>query len=269
MIPTQPIGHGGRCLAQIETSGFTLDETWYPRGLELEAHSHERANLCIVLQGALTERSGCRKRVCEPATLIVKPAGEEHSDLFHGAGARCLNIAVEQDQLARMDELLPALSASQYEVDPRLLTLGHRLCMELQAADDVSPLAVESLTLELIAGRIRAARRRSARSPDWMERARDYLHDNFSRPLGLSAVAAAVGRHPAHVAQNFRRRYGLSIGEYVRRLRVDHVARRLVTSRASLAQLACEAGFTDQSHMQRVFKSQLGVTPAAYRRARR
>ena len=127
---------------------------------------------------------------------------------------------------------------------------------------------MESLTLELITWRVRAARRRSLHAPDWLERARDYLHDNFSRRMGLSAVAAAIGRHPAHVAQHFRRRYGLSIGEYVRRLRVDHVARRLVSSRASLAELAGEAGFTDQSHMQRIFKAQLGVTPGAYRRAR-
>ena len=81
-------------------------------------------------------------------------------------------------------------------------------------------------------------------------------------------MAQAVERHPALVAQQFRRRFGVTVGEYVRCLRVEHVARRLIMSSEPLASLAVEAGFADQSHMQRVFKARMGLTPADYRRAR-
>ncbi len=267
MIPTQPIGSGGGRLAVLETGGFTVDETRYPRGLELTVHQHDRANICIVLEGALTERVGRRERACESATVIVKPQGETHDDRFHRHGARCLNIAVEHDRLAYIREVLPALTEVQFEADPTLFTVGHRICTELSEADDLAPLAVEGLALELITGTIRAARRGRSRAPEWIDEARDFLHANFSARVGLAALSATVGRHPAHVAQHFRRRFGVTIGEYVRRLRVAHVARRLVSSRDPLAVLAAEAGFADQSHMQRTFKARVGLTPAAYRRA--
>lgn len=80
-------------------------------------------------------------------------------------------------------------------------------------------------------------------------------------------LARAVERHPAHLAKQFRLRFGVSIGEYVRRLRVQDVARRLAESGEPLARVAVDAGFADQSHMHRVFVARMGVTPGAYRRA--
>jgi AraC family transcriptional regulator len=131
----------------------------------------------------------------------------------------------------------------------------------------LSPLVVEGLVLEIIAGTIRSSDRQRRSSADWVAQARDLLHDRFRENVSLTDVARGVERHPVTVAQQFRQRFGMSVGEYVRRLRVDHVARRLVSSRESLACLAVEAGFADQSHMQRVFKACFGLTPAAFRRS--
>jgi AraC-like DNA-binding protein len=59
------------------------------------------------------------------------------------------------------------------------------------------------------------------------------------------------------------------MGSYVRRLRLDWAARELVRSETSLAGVALEAGFADQSHFTRFFKRHTGLTPQAYRRAMR
>ena len=63
----------------------------------------------------------------------------------------------------------------------------------------------------------------------------------------------------------FRRYYSCSPGEYLRRKRL-HVARgKLADATVSLAQIASDAGFADQSHFTRAFKRFTGVTPGRYR----
>jgi transcriptional regulator GlxA family with amidase domain len=69
-----------------------------------------------------------------------------------------------------------------------------------------------------------------------------------------------------HVTQRFRRQLGLSPKAYARLLRFKHASALLVEegSVRSLAQVATEAGFYDQSHLTRDFATLAGTTPGAY-----
>jgi AraC family transcriptional regulator len=69
-----------------------------------------------------------------------------------------------------------------------------------------------------------------------------------------------------HLARAFRTRYGVSVGEYGRRLRLEWAAAEVARSDTPLALIAARAGFADQSHFTRVFKQHIGATPGAYRR---
>jgi AraC family transcriptional regulator len=60
----------------------------------------------------------------------------------------------------------------------------------------------------------------------------------------------------------------MSVGTYLRRLRLDWCADRLVTTKIPLAEIALRAGFADQSHFTRTFRRYTGVTPRAYRTTR-
>ena len=78
-------------------------------------------------------------------------------------------------------------------------------------------------------------------------------------------LAQTVGVHPTYLARAFRAQYGLSVGEYGRRLRLAWAAAELARGDTPLAEIAASAGFADQSHFTRVFKTHLGSTPARYR----
>ena len=137
--------------------------------------------------------------------------------------------------------------------------------------DSVAPFAVEGLVLELLA---LAARLRDAgaigaerRSPRWLSQARALLHDQYRDQLRLAEVADAVGVHPVHLARVFRLKYGTPVGTYVRGLRLSWAAGRLASSEDTIAQIASEAGFFDQSHFTRTFRRHFGLTPQVYRRA--
>ena len=81
----------------------------------------------------------------------------------------------------------------------------------------------------------------------------------------LARDVRLAGVHPSHLAHTFRARLGTSVGEYVRRLRVEWAAERLGDSDAPISAIAIQAGFSDQSHLTREMVRRLGVSPARLR----
>jgi AraC family transcriptional regulator len=148
----------------------------------------------------------------------------------------------------------------------QLVWLATRLRGEARRADEFSSLAVEGLMLEMVAGVAReSARISDDEHPRWLRRAREILHDNFAERMSLSVIAETVGVHPVYLATAFRRRFGCSVGEYVRRLRVEFASREISGTDAPLADIALSAGFSHQAHFSRTFKRLTGLTPARYR----
>ena len=111
--------------------------------------------------------------------------------------------------------------------------------------------------------------RRDRNPPQWLRRAREVIHEQYSESLSLSSVAELVGVHPAHLAKMFRKHYGCTLGSYVRRLRLEHAAQLLAQSEKTLGTIALIAGFYDQSHFTKLFKLRFGATPADFRTALR
>jgi AraC-like DNA-binding protein len=143
--------------------------------------------------------------------------------------------------------------------------VARRAASELRIPDSVAPFAVEGLVLELLAlaARLRITDAISAerRPPRWLGQARALLHDRYRDNLRLAEVADAVGVHPVHLARVFRLTYGTPVGTYVRGLRLSWATARLADSEDTIAQIASEAGFFDQSHFTRTFRQHFGLTP--------
>lgn len=101
-----------------------------------------------------------------------------------------------------------------------------------------------------------------------MEVGRAYLMENLAQNVSLQEVAAHTGLSPFHFLREFRKRYGLPPHAYQLQQRVN-VAKRLLAKNKSIAHVATEVGFADQSHFTRKFKSFVGATPRQYQLASR
>jgi AraC family transcriptional regulator len=150
---------------------------------------------------------------------------------------------------------------------PRLS--GARLYREFLTGDDASGLIIEGLLLEISGEFLRVRRNSGQQAPLWLRDARDFIHANFARRITLAEIGKAANAHPVHVAQTFRRFHHCTIGDYLRKLRVEFACRELAEGRAGLAEIAGRAGFSDQSHFNRIFKRLVGVAPSAYRSSAR
>jgi len=260
---------GPRKLRTALVSGFTLTEGIHSAGSDLPWHTHDGPTICFVLRGAFTEVSAGETLACTPATLKVTPAGERHCDRFDRGDAR--GLLIEADP-SRAEALRPhAAILDQHAVFRGGLpaAIARRIYQEFRGMDDAAPLAIEGLLLELLAT---ATRRNNGGGtergrPAWVVQARDLLHADLTTRRTLGELAAAVGVHPVTLARAFRRSFGCSVGEYLRRLRIERAAAQLGGSETPLATIALTAGFADQSHFSNLFRRETGMSPSAYRRA--
>lgn len=96
---------------------------------------------------------------------------------------------------------------------------------------------------------------------------RELIQSRLHEPIPLATMAAVVGLSVSRFSRQFKARAGVAPHQYLLQLRVDTAARMLRDTDLSIAQVATQCGFSHQEHMTRVLKAQLGVTPAALRRA--
>jgi AraC family transcriptional regulator len=253
----------------LETGGFVLTETTRSPGLVLSRHSHEHTNIALVLRGSFIETVNERPCEVNSCSLILRPAGEPHANRYNSAEARCLIIEVQPARLEMIRGFSPVLDKATHIKEPWVLAHARRLHHEFRIRDGVSALAIEGLVLDLLASAQRhRVQTQTEVEPHWLRQARDFIREEFSQPFSLSRVADAVGIHPAHLARTFRRRYRCTLGEYVRRLKLDHAAAELSETDKPLAEIALICGFYDQSHFSRAFKDYHGVTPSEFRSSR-
>lgn len=247
-------------------AGFRLSESLYPPHLKTPVHSHQQACFSLVLSGASSQTVGRKIRERTPKTMLFYSVDESHCESFGNTGSRIFSIEMGAEWSEKLVEHSSMRRDSAVFEGGLLGWLTSRLYREFYSSDEFTTLAIEGLALEIMA---EACRRKpdalSHRSPRWLVRAKDLVHSRFFEHLSLSDISSRVGVHPVYLASTFRKTFGCTIGEYVRKQRVEFAINELISSDTPLAQIAVDAGFANQAHFTRVFKRQTGMTPGEYR----
>lgn len=262
-----PHGHfSGTALKSVRTANLVLVESLYLPNFQLAKHSHENACFCFVIEGAFDEVFGRKQRVCKPATLLFRPSDESHFDRFQNTRTRCFNIDIEPELVERLKDYSKIKIDSIELNNLNLIRTAQTLYAEFRWMDEFSKLAIEGLSLEMMAGLSRRLVRETAgKLPRWLEKVKEILHEEFTENPTIAELAAAAGVHPVHLSRTFRRVYRCSVADYLRQLRIETACRLLSESNLPLSQVALAAGFSHQSHFSMTFKRFTGLTPAQYR----
>ena len=93
-----------------------------------------------------------------------------------------------------------------------------------------------------------------------------YLQQHFTEPIGLNDAARQADLSPAYFSTLFKQEMGVGFSEYLLSLRLERVCARLRTTGQTIKQISEEAGFADYSYFCRIFKKNIGLSPAAYRK---
>jgi AraC family transcriptional regulator len=239
----------------------------YPVLHAMPPHTHDYPSVNIVLGGGFVERIGTAERHYLRGHVAFFPAGMVHSQQFGGAATRQIIFRPEMAWLDQFDDCGAIFADAPHLSDSVFCQLGDRLFREIREPDAYSPIASEGILLEITAAfaRRQAVCGRQPRPPGWLLRVRDFLHAHTLSSVRMNQLARVACRHEVHVAREFRRFYGMSVGEYLRTLRLESAALRLADPHADISHVALECGFNSHSHLCREFKRRFGTTPSQYR----
>ena len=256
----------GGTLKSKTINGIILTEKIHPTGEKLPVHRHINAYFCNILGGHWIEKLDDKERECKPLKSIYHPPEETHSDHFEEKG-HTFNIEFNK---ARMDQYLnisTSLSYSNEFYNDEINVISMKILSEFHCSDIFSDIAIEGLTLEMIAGTARKFTPKKIQSiPGWLNRVEEILREQCDNQTSLKQIGDEIGVHPVHISRSFRKVNGCTLGDYRRKLKIDNARIKLQTKNSTIAEVAMESGFYDQSHFSRIFKKFVGITPREYKR---
>jgi AraC-like DNA-binding protein len=230
----------------------------------------------VVEQGAMRSRRGRERRLVEAGQLVAWDPSAPHSGtgvdgrpwstrLMVVEVGNLLDLVADRDRHPLVDVEFPQPVLS----DPALVNDFRRLHAALERP--TTRLEREERLAEWLAavvdrgGTHRLTVGRAPGDERALRLALDYLRDHSRRNVGLDELAAAAGIGKFRLVRLVRDRTGLPPHS----LQLAHgirTARRLLEAGRSIAEVAAETGFADQSHLHRHFQRSLGLTPGEYQR---
>jgi len=168
--------------------------------------------------------------------------------------------------------------APQFQLrDPRLQHLAWAFEAELRAEVPGDPLYGDSLGMAIAAHLVQHCRTEAgaAREPDGglsprqLKRVIEHVEVHVDQRLALAELAAVAGVSASHFKALFKRSTGLPVHQYVIRRRVERARLLLLEKTATIADVAAQTGFANQSHLARWMRRVAGVSPTDVLRGER
>jgi AraC-like DNA-binding protein len=234
------------------------------------SHSHAHHQIVLGLEGRLEMEVAGRGGRVDASGLVVVAGGETHSCRAHGAN-RFLVLDWEDDGDEAAGRLVEAAQRRPFlDLDPELMPLLRFLDgavakrrIGAEEGRDWGRLLLRQL------GHAQGRAAAPAPHPRRLSRALAFAEANLAAPVTVAAMAASAHTSAGHLHQLFRRHLGRAPMAHVGELRLERAMAALAGSTRPIAEIAQACGYSDQSALTRAFRRRHGVTPAAYRRARR
>jgi AraC-like DNA-binding protein len=238
-------------------------------------HWHEDYQFCYVYEGPSELVYRGESISTPPLSLFMVHPGEVHSNRVTGhvgCSYRSLFVGTELMQKAAEDlwgnsRTLPYFpTAVTMDTEITHQYLAFHLASEARLSglqqDDLLFSLLTSLLSRFAETGSTAVKLRADSSA--IDRARQYLEDHYSENVKLEALAGIAQLSVFHFHRLFTEKFGMPPHEFQTQLRVTQ-AKRLLREGWSISQAAAEAGFADQSHLNRHFKRLVEPTPGRYR----
>lgn len=148
--------------------------------------------------------------------------------------------------------------------NPKIFTLGKKLFCSLDKNLLEQEYALNSFLDSLLRQNSNINILKINYSKKDLARALDYILKNFYRnTLSIEEIANVCALSTFYFARSFKKYFGITVHQYIISLRIEKVKYLVHTSAMSLSQISYECGFSDQSHMIRIFKKIVGKTPTS------
>jgi len=200
----------------------------------------------------------------------------EPTDAAHERDTTCSRLSILAAEVSHDSawNWLHSLSAMLGDISRRNdrgdhIVKQYRFLLNVNAELARSLFAIRSQIAHSTIGLPEPKTRHASGLPRWqVSRAQEYLATHLGTSISVDDVAAVCGLSRAYFTSAFRRATGETPHLCLLRFRIER-AKTLLTGPLTIADIALECGFADQSHLTRAFAKQIGITPGVWRRERR
>ena len=107
--------------------------------------------------------------------------------------------------------------------------------------------------------------RRENRSNGVIDRAREYIHNNYKNDISLDDVSREIDISPYYFSKIFKEAMGENFIEYLTNIRIEKAKELLDNTDMSMKEICIEVGYSNPNYFSRIFKKNVGVTPTEYK----
>ena len=273
---SRPQYFGGDLLTHRSDAGLRMSEVDYGSARAWAPHTHWRAFFALLLRGGYVEALGRTELGYRPLDLGFHPESTRHTDRIAADDTRFFLLELDESWIRRLSDCGGEAALAPRMCGGRSHELALRLYREFRAGDPDDHDADADANAGLVDRGSRPGAARGS-SPPRREpepailagpRPRVDAQRTPSASSPLSEMARQVHIHPVYLSRAFRDHVGRTVSRCLLEARLRHAMTRLSDPEVSLAEVALDSGFSDQSHFTRVFKRETGMTPGAYRPAR-
>jgi AraC family transcriptional regulator len=250
----------------IWRDGLHAYEAVYASGSQLPEHEHALPFFTYVLRGNYVEQEGRLPRECGRGAVIFHRPHETHTNIVGPRGTASLNVEIGEEAWQELTaSVVPARDIVGRPLSGDAEWLALAVWREFHHDDSASALGLDE-TVAMLCATLRTAIVRGDFEPHTrLDRCAEYLRAHPTATPRLAEVAHIAGVHPMHLSKLFRKRFGYSMGEFLRRQRIAWACEQLFRDSGTISSIAARAGFADHAHFTRTFRRIAGCSPSWYR----
>ncbi len=248
----------GKTSQKFNTNCGTISLVDYKKPVSEEWHYHENIHLSLILQGGNLESRKKSDLQVSTGKILFYDEGELHCNKHTIFPSKNLNIELRNDFFKNNEikfdckELYNRNTFSSYL---KLVNIYH----ELNFNDIYTSDSIHNILYDLFANKP------NNNKPSWLKDLIEIIEDRWNEFIPLHELSFILNVHPVTISKYFRRYLNRTLGDYMRIVKLKRAFNLLLNSKESITDIAYICGFSDQSHMTKVFKTYVGFTPKEIR----
>lgn len=245
-------------------------------------HTHNFYELFVIVKGEVLHTVNGRTQLLEEGALVfMRPSDVHYYEPSQGRECHLINLAFREGTVRELFNYLgkgfPSENLLHRSTPPRVMLSANErdiLAAKLEHLNTIprghksrirSTLRI--LLFEIFTKYFSAETDEGERNvPEWLDALLYEIQkkENFVR--GIGSVYDLSHRTPEHISRVFRRYLNATPTDYINQLRLHYAANLLSNTDESVTSISMEAGFETVSHFYHLFKKQLKMSPAAFRK---
>lgn len=237
----------------LDTSLFKVLVVDYADQNKWGWHYHEKKLLLAVLNGGSHETRSNRSYDQLIGDTIYYFEGEEHRNSHVANPSKNLIIEIDDDFFN--GELAFENLNTHANTFSTLLKVYHESNLrERDSSESVHQNLYDLMSVTT-----------SQYFPYWLMKTKDLLHDRWNEFVTLEELSAELDLHPVTISKYFSKHFNCTLADYMRKLKIEMACKLLFQPHSTITEIAHSCGFSDHSHMSRLFKHYIGITPKTVR----